>query len=112
MEEGTYQEKFLLKNDVNENVLSQKVHMLFYYTVFFCLFTENAIRKGLDVIVGTPGRMLDFLEKGTLNLSLLDHVVLDEVDQMLDMGFSESVEKILKFAYKEGKFLPCLTLKY
>ena len=87
--------------------------MLFYYTVVvFCLFTENAIRKGLDVIVGTPGRMLDFLEKGTLNLSLLDHVVLDEVDQMLDMGFSESVEKILKFAYKEGKFLLCLTFKY
>ena len=57
--------------------------------------------------------MLDFLEKATLNLSLLDHVVQDEVDQMLDMGFSESVEKILKFAYKEGKFLlNCLTFKY
>ncbi|KAI0212097.1 Nucleolar RNA helicase 2 [Lamellibrachia satsuma] len=62
---------------------------------------KQQIRAGLDVIVGTPGRTHDFAQKGTLNLGALDHVVLDEVDQMLDMGFSEIVEQILSFAYSE-----------
>ena len=65
--------------------------------------SEQQIRAGLDVIVGTPGRTHDFAQKGTLNLGSLDHVVLDEVDQMLDMGFSEIVEQILSFAYAEGE---------
>lgn len=63
------------------------------------------IYNGIDVIVGTPGRTLDFCEKGTLNLGSLDHVILDEVDQMLDMGFADVVEKILKFAYNIGLYL-------
>lgn len=68
-------------------------------------FSENAIRNGLDVLVGTPGRILDYVRKGSLNLSKLQHVVLDEVDQMLDMGFAESVDEILQSAYnKEGWF--------
>lgn len=47
---------------------------------------------------------MDFCEKGTLNLGSLDHVILDEVDQMLDMGFADVVEKILKFAYNIGLY--------
>ncbi|XP_031556545.1 nucleolar RNA helicase 2-like [Actinia tenebrosa] len=56
---------------------------------------EYAIKNGLDVLVGTPGRILDFMRQGTLDLSKLQHVILDEVDRMLDMGFSDSVEEIL-----------------
>ena len=50
---------------------------------------------------------MDFLEKGTLVLSKLEHVILDEVDRMLDMGFKDVVESILQSAYQRGK-LPSL----
>ncbi|KAK1868725.1 hypothetical protein I4F81_011208 [Pyropia yezoensis] len=51
--------------------------------------------RGLDILVGTPGRLLDHLERGTLNLSGVRYVALDEADEMLSMGFSEDVEKLL-----------------
>lgn len=57
---------------------------------------EGEIKRGVHIISGTPGRILDFIQSGTLNLSNVDHVVLDEVDRMLDMGFQDSVEDILK----------------
>ncbi|XP_064633451.1 nucleolar RNA helicase 2-like [Lineus longissimus] len=60
---------------------------------------ETAIRNGLDVVIGTPGRILDYVRKGTLDFSKLQYVILDEVDQMLDMGFADNVEEILKSAY-------------
>jgi len=53
------------------------------------------LRKGASVIVGTPGRTLDHLKRGTLDLSAVHTVVLDEGDQMLDMGFREELEAIL-----------------
>ncbi len=55
----------------------------------------SALRRGVHVIVGTPGRVMDHLEKGTLDLSELRFVVLDEADEMLNMGFAEDVETIL-----------------
>ncbi|XP_006820781.1 nucleolar RNA helicase 2-like isoform X2 [Saccoglossus kowalevskii] len=61
---------------------------------------ESAIRRGVDVLVGTPGRILDYVQKNTLNLSQLKHVILDEVDRMLDMGFADTVEEILSASYK------------
>lgn len=53
------------------------------------------LRRGAQVVVGTPGRVIDHLEKGTLDLSNLDYLVLDEADEMLTMGFAEEVERIL-----------------
>ena len=55
----------------------------------------HALRRGAHVVVGTPGRIIDHLERGTLKLDLLRHVVLDEADEMLRMGFIEDVESIL-----------------
>ncbi len=55
----------------------------------------SALRRGVHVVVGTPGRVMDHLEKGTLDLSQLRFVVLDEADEMLNMGFAEDVETIL-----------------
>jgi ATP-dependent RNA helicase DeaD len=55
----------------------------------------SALRRGVHVVVGTPGRVMDHLEKGTLDLSGLRFVVLDEADEMLNMGFAEDVEQIL-----------------
>lgn len=55
----------------------------------------SALRRGVHVIVGTPGRIMDHLDKGTLDLSELKCLVLDEADEMLKMGFAEDVETIL-----------------
>lgn len=66
----------------------------------FCLV--DAIRNGIDILVGTPGRIKDHIQNNKLDLTKLKHVVLDEVDQMLDMGFAEQVEEILASSYKKG----------
>jgi ATP-dependent RNA helicase DeaD len=55
----------------------------------------SALRRGVHVVVGTPGRIMDHLEKGTLDLSQLRFLVLDEADEMLNMGFQDDVETIL-----------------
>jgi len=54
------------------------------------------IDRGVDVIVGTPGRMLDLIKKKLVNLSQVKYLVLDEADEMLEMGFIEDVETIFK----------------
>ncbi|ODS62828.1 MAG: ATP-dependent RNA helicase [Arenimonas sp. SCN 70-307] len=56
----------------------------------------QALRRGVHVVVGTPGRIIDHLEKGSLDLSALRTLVLDEADEMLRMGFIDDVEAILK----------------
>ena len=56
----------------------------------------RALAKGAQVVVGTPGRVIDHLQRGTLRLSEARIVVLDEADEMLDMGFREDIELILE----------------
>jgi ATP-dependent RNA helicase DeaD len=56
----------------------------------------SALRRGVHVIVGTPGRVIDHLDKGSLDLSRLKTLVLDEADEMLRMGFIDDVEQILQ----------------
>jgi ATP-dependent RNA helicase DeaD len=55
----------------------------------------RVLRRGVDVVVATPGRALDHINRGTLELSRIQVVVLDEADEMLDMGFAEDLEAIL-----------------
>ena len=55
----------------------------------------SALRRGVHVVVGTPGRVIDHLNRGTLDLSELRFLVLDEADEMLNMGFAEDVDTIL-----------------
>lgn len=55
----------------------------------------NGLRRGAQVVVGTPGRVIDHLKKGSLDLSNLQYLVLDEADEMLRMGFADDVEEIL-----------------
>ncbi|XP_075010287.1 nucleolar RNA helicase 2-like [Calonectris borealis] len=62
----------------------------------------DLLKSGIDILVGTPGRIKDHIQNSKLELSSVKHVVLDEVDHMLDMGFAEQVEEILGFAYKKG----------
>ena len=63
------------------------------------------LHKGAQVVVGTPGRVLDHLARGTINLSLLKIVVLDEADRMLDIGFRPDIEKILRRCPRERQTL-------
>ncbi|CDF38147.1 DEAD (Asp-Glu-Ala-Asp) box polypeptide 21-like, putative [Chondrus crispus] len=57
---------------------------------------ENALRRGVDVVVGTPGRIMDHLNKGNLRLDNISFAVLDEADEMLSMGFAQDVETIFE----------------
>lgn len=64
------------------------------------------IKRGVDIIVGTPGRIIDLLERKVLKLNALDFFVLDEADEMLNMGFIDAIEEILKQSTnKEQKML-------
>lgn len=56
----------------------------------------SGLRRGAHIVVGTPGRIIDHLEKGSLDISALRFLVLDEADEMLNMGFQEDVERILE----------------
>ncbi len=57
---------------------------------------EKALKSGVHMVVGTPGRIMDHIERGNLDVSHTDYMVLDEADRMLDMGFIDDVEWILK----------------
>lgn len=63
----------------------------------------RALRMGYQVVVGTPGRLLDHLNRGTLRLQHVKIVVLDEADEMLDMGFIKDIESLLKEVPAEGR---------
>jgi ATP-dependent RNA helicase DeaD len=61
----------------------------------------RGLKSGAHIVVGTPGRVLDHLDRGTLSLSKVKMVVLDEADQMLDMGFRDDIEAILSETPRE-----------
>ncbi len=61
----------------------------------------SELRKGPQIVIGTPGRVIDHLQRGTLDLSEVKLAILDECDRMLDMGFREDMERILASAPKE-----------
>ena len=61
----------------------------------------DALRKKPEIIVATPGRLIDHLKRGTIKLNNVKHVVLDEADVMLDMGFVEDIEFILDLTPEE-----------
>ncbi len=65
----------------------------------------NALQKGVDILVATPGRLLDLAEQGHLDLSSVEILVLDEADRMLDMGFIHDVKKVLKLVPKNKQSL-------
>jgi ATP-dependent RNA helicase DeaD len=62
---------------------------------------ERALKRGAQIVVGTPGRLLDHIERGTLSLSSIRIVILDEADRLLDMGFAPDVRKLLRLVPKQ-----------
>jgi ATP-dependent RNA helicase RhlE len=63
------------------------------------------LRKGVDVVIATPGRLLDHLQQATIDLSAIECLVLDEADRMLDMGFIRDIRKIMKVLPKDRQNL-------
>ena len=61
----------------------------------------DALRKKPEILVATPGRLIDHLKRGTIKLNNVKHVVLDEADVMLDMGFIEDIQFILDLTPEE-----------
>jgi ATP-dependent RNA helicase DeaD len=66
---------------------------------------QRRLRKGTDIVVGTPGRILDLLKRGDLKLDPVEWVVLDEADEMLNMGFIEDIESILSHTPPQKRML-------
>src|SRR6188768_1883719 len=64
---------------------------------------QRALARGAQVVVGTPGRVLDHLDRRTLKMDDVRFLVLDEADEMLRMGFAEDVEKIFAMAPRDGR---------
>ena len=58
------------------------------------------MKEGCNILVATPGRLIDFLDSEEINLSHISICVLDEADTMLDMGFKDQIEKILNICNK------------
>ncbi len=69
-----------------------------------------ALKRGVDVVVGTPGRIMDLVEQGRLSLARIEYLVLDEADEMLDAGFAPIVEKMLGLAYEPQTVLASATM--
>jgi ATP-dependent RNA helicase RhlE len=89
-----------LAAQVAESVRDYGTHLPFKTAVIFGGVNINSqitkLRKGVDVVVATPGRLLDHMQRKTIDLSKVEFLVLDEADRMLDMGFIRDIRKVLK----------------
>jgi ATP-dependent RNA helicase RhlE len=65
----------------------------------------NALKKGIDVLIATPGRLLDLIDQGFINLKHIEYFVLDEADRMLDMGFIHDIKRIIALLPKHRQSL-------
>lgn len=66
---------------------------------------KRALEKGADIIIATPGRLISILSAGNVQFKHLEHLILDEADRMLDMGFFDDIEKIISYLPKERQTL-------
>ena len=98
-----------LAAQVEESVRTYGKHLSLTSTVVFGGVGMNpqinAMKRGVDILVATPGRLLDLQQQGFLDLSGVQMLVLDEADRMLDMGFIHDVKKILALVPKEKQSL-------
>ena len=98
-----------LAAQVEESVRAYGKHLKLKSCVIFGGVGMNPqidrIKRGVDVLVATPGRLLDLEQQGFLDLSTVEILVLDEADRMLDMGFIHDVKKVLKLVPKEKQSL-------
>ena len=98
-----------LAAQVGESVALYGKHLPFKSTVIFGGVKINPqitqLRKGVDIIIATPGRLLDHMSQKTVDLKHVDFLILDEADRMLDMGFINDIRKILEVLPKQKQTL-------
>jgi len=98
-----------LASQVEESVRLYAKHTQYKSTVIFGGVKINpqiaALRKGVDIVVATPGRLLDHISQNTINLKHVDFLILDEADRMLDMGFVNDIKKVIAVLPKERQTL-------
>ncbi|MGB2384453.1 MAG: DEAD/DEAH box helicase [Flavobacteriales bacterium] len=89
-----------LATQIEENIIDYtKNTKLFTVTLFGGVKQHRQVqklRRGVDIVVATPGRLLDLMEQGFVNLKHLDYFVLDEADTMMDMGFIHDLRRVIK----------------
>jgi len=98
-----------LATQVEESVRIYGKHLPFKSAVIFGGVKINpqitTLRRGVDIVVATPGRLLDHISQKTINLSKVDFLILDEADRMLDMGFVNDIKKVIAVLPKERQTL-------
>ena len=101
--------RYHMCNKVREENEEYSRYTKIYHTVIFGGVKINAqiqaLRHGVDILIATPGRLLDHVQQGTADLSKIEILVLDEADRMLDMGFIHDIRKILKVLPREKQTL-------
>jgi ATP-dependent RNA helicase RhlE len=98
-----------LASQVSENIQSYCKYLPFKTAVIFGgvgINPQKAIlKRGVDIVISTPGRLLDHISQKTINLSKVDFLVLDEADRMLDMGFINDIKKVINCLPKKRQTL-------
>jgi len=94
-----------VRDEISKLAHGRKTRMIALYGGKPIKSQITQLQKGSDIVVGTPGRVLDHLSRGTLELKGLQCVVLDEADRMLDIGFRPDIEKILRRCPKKRQTL-------
>jgi|AHCG01.1.fsa_nt_gi ATP-dependent RNA helicase RhlE len=98
-----------LAAQIDERFSAYSEHLDIRHKVIFGGVNQNpqvrALQKGLDVLVATPGRLLDLINQGHIDITNVEFFVLDEADRMLDMGFIRDIKKVLKLLPKKRQNL-------
>ena len=94
---------------IDENIKEYSKHTKIYHTVIFGGVKQgkqvSELRCGIDILVATPGRLLDLMQQGFISLKDIEMFVLDEADRMLDMGFINDIRKLLKVLPRDRQSL-------
>ena len=92
---------------IHENVSAYAKHLPLKVATIYGGVNEvpqkKALRQGVDLVIATPGRLMDLMGQGCADFSGLEYFVLDEADRMLDMGFLPNIRKIVKDLPKKGR---------
>lgn len=88
-----------LASQISENFTAYGTHLGFSHAVIFGGVSQfhqvAALKKGIDILIATPGRLLDLMQQGYIKLNHVQYFVLDEADRMLDMGFIHDMKKVI-----------------
>ena len=94
---------------ISENIKMYSKGLSLYHTTIFGgvsqLKQTNTLKRGVDILVATPGRLLDLMQQGYIKLHDIQHFVLDEADKMLDMGFIHDIKKVISKLPKKRQTL-------